>query len=172
MKDGFHSRKDDICAKIRLEKESARNLTKGAIRMKKILVTTDGSDNSERALNEVKKLGELMDAELTILTVLDPIAMLGYSYPELSERDTSILRNAGEYVLDEALKLMDDFKGEIKTKLKHGSPADEILKEAENGDYDIIVMGSRGVGIFSRGMLGSVSNKVLNHTETNVFIVK
>ena len=140
--------------------------------MKKILVTTDGSDNSERALIEVKQYGELIGAEITILSVLDPIAMLGYSYPELSERETTVLENAGEYVLNEALKIMEGYSGEVKTKLKHGSPADEILKEAENGDYDLIVMGSRGVGVFSRRMLGSVSNKVLNHTITNVFIVK
>lgn len=140
--------------------------------MKKILVTTDGSDNSVRALEMAKKQAELTEAELTILTVLDPIAMYGYSYSELSERDTQVLTSAGEYVLREALKVIDSFEGEVETKLKNGSPADEILKEAENGDYDLIVMGSRGLGVFSRRMLGSVSHKILNHTQTDVLIIK
>lgn len=140
--------------------------------MKKILVTTDGSENSVRALEMAKKQAELTEGELTILTVIDPISMYGYSYPELSERDTKVLTSAGEYVLTEALKVLENFQGEIETKLKNGSPADEILKEAENGDYDLIVMGSRGLGVFSRRMLGSVSHKILNHTQTNVMIIK
>lgn len=140
--------------------------------MKKILVTTDGSANSERALIEAKKYADLINGRITILTVTDPIAMLGSSYPELSERDSNLFRTVGEYHLDEALKVIDDFEGDVDTKLKDGSPADEILKEAENGDYDLIIMGRRGIGVFSRRMLGSVSNKVLNHTDTNVFIIK
>lgn len=140
--------------------------------MKKILVTIDGSDNSERALIEAKKLGELTDGEITILTITDPITMLGHSYPEISEEDSHLLKAAGEYHLEEAVKIMDDFNGKVNTKLKSGSPADEILKEAENGNYHLIVMGRRGIGVFSRRILGSVSNKVLNHAQTNVFIVK
>lgn len=140
--------------------------------MKKILVTIDGSDNSERALIEAKKLAELTKGKITILTVTDPIAMLGHNSPEISESDSHLLKAAGEYHLEEALKIMNDFKGKINTKLKSGSPADEILKEAENGDYHLIVMGRRGIGVFSRRILGSVSNKVLNHAQRNVFIVK
>ena len=45
-------------------------------------------------------------------------------------------------------------------------------KEAKEGDYDLIVMGSRGQGAFSKALLGSVSKKVLNHAEKNVLIVK
>lgn len=163
-----------ICAMLIIERIFISwNLEEGDKRMKKIIVTTDGSENSERALLEAKNYAELIQADLTVLAVANPLALWGYSGKnELSERENEILKSAGDYVLDEALKVIDDFEGEVTPILKVGSPADEILKETEDGVYELIVMGSRGAGIFSRRMLGSVSNKVLNHTETNVLIVK
>ena len=70
------------------------------------------------------------------------------------------------------MKYFDDFEGKVNTLLKAGDPADVIIKEAEEGEYDILVMGSRGLGTFSRAMLGSVSNKVLNHVGINVLVVR
>lgn len=138
----------------------------------KILVAVDGSDNSERALIKAKKYGEQVDGKITILTVVDPISIGIYSYSELSQQDYDLLKNVGESVLVESLKIFTDFKGEVDTILKKGSPADEILKEADDGEYDLIVMGSRGFSVFSKSILGSVSQKILNHTEIDVLIIK
>lgn len=138
----------------------------------RILVAVDGSDNSERALIKAKRHGEQVGGEITILTVVDPISIGIYSYSELSKRDYDVLKSVGESVLTESLKIIDDTKGKVNTKLKKGSPADEILKEAEDGNYDLIIMGSRGFGVFSKSILGSVSQKILNHTETDVLIIK
>ena len=75
-------------------------------------------------------------------------------------------------LLDQALKVFDGFTGEVKTLFRNGDPGEEIIEEAEKGDYDLIIMGSRGRGIFTRTILGSISNKVLNHTNKNVLIIK
>ncbi len=133
--------------------------------MEKILVATDGSANAERALLEAKKHAQCSGGEITILTIVES---LGYQTIFIDDA----LNDLGESAFKNTLKLFDDFNGVVNTKLKKGHPADEILKEAENGDYDLIVMGSRGLGAFSRTILGSVSNKVLNHAKTNVLIVK
>lgn len=141
--------------------------------MKKILVTTDASENSKRALLEAKKFAECSGGQVTILSVVDYVVMKPYAgvdYPVMP--DDEKLENVGESVLESALELFKDFQGTVDTKLRRGNPADEIIKEAEGGDYDLIVMGSRGHGTFSRMILGSVSNKVLNHTKKNVCIIK
>lgn len=138
----------------------------------KILVAVDGSDNSKRALVKAKQRGEQVGGEITILTVVDPISIGIYRYSELSQQDYSVLKSVGESILSESLKIIDDSTDKVTTKLKKGSPADEILKEAEDGEYDLIVMGSRGYGVFSKTILGSVSQKILNHTETDVLIIK
>lgn len=139
--------------------------------MKKILVASDGSDNSERAVLESKKHAEYIDAEITILTIIKPLGR----YTTVGYRSIPIdkeLKNEAGSILKKSVELLGDFKGEILTKIKKGDPADEIIDEAEDGDYDLIIMGSRGLGTFTKTMLGSVSNKVLNHSEKNILIVK
>lgn len=141
--------------------------------MKKILVATDGSENSERALIEAKKYAECTGGEVTILTIVEYLVMKPYTsveYPIMPDNEE--LESVGESVLTNSLKLFDDFKGKVDTKLRRGNPADEIIREAKSGDYDLIIMGSKGLGTFSRTILGSVSNKVLNNSMRNVLIIR
>lgn len=142
-------------------------------RKKKILVAVDGSDNSKRALSEAKRYAKMADAELTIITVLDhPLALY---YPQVKATKTDekeIRKKAGEVILKEAVNFFDDFDGEVHTSLRNGYPASEILEEAESGNFDLIIMGSRGLSGFSRTFLGSVSNKVLNYSRSDVLIIR
>ena len=141
--------------------------------MKKILVTTDGSENSERALIEAKEYAKCTGGEVTILTIVEYLVIQPYvsvEYPVMPDNEE--LEHVGESVLENSLKLFDNFKGEVKTKLRRGNPADQIIREADSEDYDLIIMGSKGLGTFSRTILGSVSNKVLNNSKKNILIVK
>lgn len=139
---------------------------------RKVLVAIDGSNNSKRALLEAKKYGECVDGEITLLTVMKPLTTTYYGNIELSKVDNENIEKAKQEILSEALKEFTDYPYEVNTKLRKGNAADEILEEAEAGAYDLIVMGSRGLGAFSRTILGSVSNKVLNHTNTNVLTIR
>ncbi len=141
--------------------------------MKKILVATDGSENSERALIEARKYAECVGGELTILTIIEYLVMMPYpgvEYPVMPDNEE--LDNVGESVLTNSLKLFSDFKGKLNTKLRRGDAAEEIIREADGGDYDLIIMGSKGLGVFSRTILGSVSHKVLNHSKKNILIIR
>lgn len=138
----------------------------------KIIVAIDGSNNSERAVIEAKTYGECVGAEITILTVMKPITTTYYGNIELSKVDNENIKKSKQEILNKALKEFEDYPEAVHTKLRKGNPADEILEEAEEGAYDLIVMGSRGLGAFTRTILGSVSNKVLNHTDTNVLTIR
>lgn len=139
--------------------------------MKKILVATDGSSNSDRALIEAKKHAELSGGEITILTIVETLGRYTTLKKQAGPEDDKIKRKS-QLVLEDALEIFDGFKGQVNTKTRRGSPADEIITEAEEGGYDLLIMGSRGLGTFSRSILGAVSNKVLNHTKVNVLLVK
>lgn len=139
---------------------------------KKILVTIDGSKNAERALDEAKEQGEYSDAILTILTVVKPLFLMHFGKSELLKQDNKKFEESRQDLLKKSLEIFEDYPGKVKTKLRRGDPAEEILKEMEEFEYDLIVMGSKGLGVFTRALLGSVSSKILNHTETNVLIVK
>lgn len=138
----------------------------------KILVAIDGSNNSQRAALEAKRYGECAGGEITLLTVTKPLSATYYGNIELSKVDNENIENSKQEILNNALKEFIDYPYKVRTKLRKGNAADEILNEAEDGEYDLIVMGSRGLGAFSRTILGSVSNKVLNHADTNVLTIR
>lgn len=142
--------------------------------MKTILVATDGSENAKKSLYEARKIAEALGSSVDILTVVDNSFLYAHieeKYYTLRQTDEE-LDKLGKELLAESLKIFDDFKGEIHVKLRTGDPADGIIKQTESKQYDLVIMGSRGLGTFSRAMLGSVSNKVLNHVKTNVLVVR
>ncbi|WP_422487301.1 universal stress protein [Gudongella sp. DL1XJH-153] len=140
--------------------------------MKKILVTTDGSKYSQKALFKAKQMATDMNCEVTILSVvnlwdniyshnMDIKAQLGKSEMERTQT-----------ILKEAEEIFEGFPGKMTTVYKVGDAVDVIVKFAEEGGFDLVVMGSRGLGAFSRTLLGSVSDKVIHHINTSVMIVK
>ena len=142
-------------------------------RKMKILVAVDGSENSMRALNEAKIYGHEMDAEITILTVLERRVPRHYSTS--GKEIASFLEKqeeAGQQLLEEAASHFDDYGNTVHTLSKKGDPANQILEVIDSTDFNLVSMGNRGLGAFSRTFLGSVSNKVLNHSDTNVLIVR
>jgi nucleotide-binding universal stress UspA family protein len=80
------------------------------------------------------------------------------------------LENAAQELVDEAAEKVPD---EISTArlVRIGRPADEIVRRADEGGYDLIVMGARGRGAATSLLLGSVSHAVLNHSPAAVLIV-
>ena len=88
--------------------------------MKKILVPVDGSKNSDRALLEAKDYAECTGGELTILTVVEQMGRIAGYGPIYVEDE---VKDRANPVLNDALNLLSGFKGEIKTKLRKGSPA-------------------------------------------------
>lgn len=151
--------------------------------MKKILVATDGSENSKRALVEAKNFAECMSSKVTIINVISKkptIPNPTFSMnPKLDANKSMDQMNLdkkhfellSEALLREALSIFQDFSGEVTTSKITGNPALEIIKEAQEGKYDLIVIGYRGQGFFKK-MLGSTTSKVLNNTDKNVLIVQ
>ena len=140
--------------------------------MKKILVATDGSKYSKKALIKAKQMATDMGSEVTVVSIVT-------FYDNLYSRNKAIKSELGKAemerskkVLKEAEEIFSDFKGKFSTVYKIGDAVNEIIKLAEEGEYDLLIMGSRGMGAFSRTLLGSVSDKVIHHVKTSVMIVK
>ncbi len=139
----------------------------------KILVAVDGSKYSEKALFKARKIAEGLGSEVTILHVINPLR--DTVYINNRELANEIKKNAlarGDEVIKKSQEVFKDFSGKLFTETKVGDAVDEIIKFAEEGGFDLLVMGSRGGGVFSRALLGSVSDKVVHHIKTSVLIVK
>lgn len=138
----------------------------------KILVPVDGSQDSYCALKEGELLAQAFDSKLIILTVLTDTNVIEH-YPGnfLSTDFKKAQEQRGQRILDKALETID-YKGDVETCVRVGRASEEILKCSEDKQADLIVIGSRGLGGFSRTLLGSVSDKVLNAAKVPVLVNK
>ena len=135
-----------------------------------ILVPIDGSDHAEKALQYALYMGEKHDAKVEIITVVDELT----TAPDWAREYSEKLREHGEEILaktyENAVKLKPNLK--ISKSLAEGYASEEILKCAEKGDHDLIIMGSRGMGLVKSLVLGSVSSNVINGSGIPVLVVK
>ena len=141
--------------------------------MKKILVPIDGSESSKNAMTKAKEIATKFASDITILNVIS--SMNDYRHfhnKDLYKEDERVLLRESNSLLESSKEYFDDFPGKVESLYKRGDTAEEIIKYAEEGNFDLLVMGSRGLGSFSRTLLGSISNKVVHHTHISVLIVK
>lgn len=101
------------------------------------------------------------------------------SYPELLGSGTTdagaarIITVLGEQIIARAKARCSEMGATtINTSLRSGDYAEEILNAAEDFKVDLIVIGSRGLGVLKSTVLGSVSQKVLHHADCSVLTVK
>ncbi|MCS4542392.1 MAG: universal stress protein [Euryarchaeota archaeon] len=139
---------------------------------KKILIPTDGSVSAEKAIEVAADLAKKYDAKLTILHVLPLRASISPIGPlALGEVMKKLQAEADKHI--RSGKEIADKAGIVaETKTIVGLPAITILEEAEKGEYNLIVMGTRGLSAVARFALGSVSDKVVRHAPCPVMLIR
>ena len=142
---------------------------------RKILAAVDGSDTSLLALSHAVELSLAYGSELTVLSVIDQMklpfaAEYGLWAKESHEQLLrSVLENLNEISFDLA-RSHPDLK--VDPRVEEGRPAEIIVGIAEDEGFDLIVMGSQGIGGVKGWVLGSVSDKVVNTCTKPLLIVK
>lgn len=140
----------------------------------KILVPIDGSKSSKKCVSVAKDFGEKIKADLLILTVIPETTVFEQyptNFPYTLEVSKANVERA-EFVLTDVKEYLKDYPYSVKAYHTSGNPAHQITKFAEDNNVDLIIMGNRGLGAFSRTFLGSVSNKVINQSKISVLVVK
>jgi len=151
--------------------------------IEKILIALDGSESADKALDFALDLADKYCADIVLLSVIQPVIVPMISYPASgvpSIPPTSIgsytkgFRAGHKKVLSQALKKAKKIRPKLKvsTKLVEGRPSDKIIETAKEGNFDIIVIGSRGLGGIKEFFLGSVSDRVADEAPCPVLIVK
>lgn len=136
--------------------------------IKRILLPTDGSAFSESASKYAVFLAKKLGCSLTALHVISvqPPKKLG---TESVEREKAKQTELCFRSVEERAKAEG---AELKTKiLVARSISDTILEEADEGSYDIIIMGSHGITGFRKFLLGSVSEAVVRRATCPVLII-
>ncbi len=143
---------------------------------KKILVPLDGSVPSLDAAKQAIEIAAALGSQVTFLHVLPTLGSY-INLPRLyaSESYSQLLQefNAqGEAILDNALKEIDTKGVSVDRKLDSGDPAMRILEVTREDNYDLIIIGNRGLTGAKEVLMGSVSSKIADHAPCPVLIVR
>ena len=128
-----------------------------------ILVAYDGSPTSRSALAQAYELAQAESANVTIVTVAPTVAPLVALAPASVEGLRTELDHWARTKLDEARAAAPDGLT-VRVVERNGHVGDEIVAEIESGNYDLVVLGSRGHGRLTTEILGSVNNHVHYHS--------
>lgn len=142
------------------------------INLKKILLPTDFSENSEHALQYAREFTELFDAELHILHVSHQMA-LEHGMSFLPPGDLMLdMRPAAKRKLREIAN--DDWAAErtIVREMREGRPFVEIIRYADEVEIDLIIMGTHGWGPISHLLVGSVAERVVQKAHCPVMTIR
>ena len=136
--------------------------------IKRILVATDGSPISRKAVNYAADLAKQVGASLMLLGVVDSGYLFAPGVPpqvspgNIQESTEDVLRQATEAYLDESVTDCRKKELAVARVVRVGHPVEEIVKEAEAGQADLIVVGSQGRSALGAAVLGSVAYGVLH----------
>jgi nucleotide-binding universal stress UspA family protein len=153
--------------------EMVRNGVREGIVMKNILIPVDGSAYSQKAVEMGKELAKAFDSTVTIVNVVtlmvSPTGRIHYDYSADIEEKVK----EAEKLLEEAKSKFEGRTDKVNTVILHGDAADMIIDYANGNDFDLVIMGSHGVGaVLTRILTGSVTTKVLHHIHKPVLVIK
>jgi nucleotide-binding universal stress UspA family protein len=127
-----------------------------------MLVAVDGSMYSDYALNVAVKIAEKYSSGIELAHVESKSGAAGQSS-----------LNKGENILSSRVEIVKEQNLQCNPiNIESNDPAGEILKLANSKNYDLVVLGSRGLGGVKSLLMGSVSSKVAKEAKSSVLVVK
>jgi nucleotide-binding universal stress UspA family protein len=134
------------------------------------LVPLDGSEHSNRALEAAVQIAKKVGGKITLSHVysVSPSAIT----PMQVYRYAQAMRKNGKAVLAEGKKKAKAEGVQVETLLLDGHTVEEILKTAREGNFNLIVIGARGMGRMKELLMGSVSDGVTKHAPCPVLVIR
>jgi len=145
-----------------------------------VLVATDGSGQSLKAARYVRSLLGEAPGRVSVVAVVRPLAAVPFAsdfgeQEEASRSDTEhgiSFRAAAQQAADRVAEVFSDTSADVNAYVLSGTPAEEIIRAANELDVDLVVVGGRGRGAMEAVLLGSVSYRVLHHAPCPVLITR
>ena len=147
----------------------------------KMMITYDGSEASQFALKESLKMARSMGAELTLYTCVEvmnyyaPVSIEGASQvwgPTMEQGVKEYVKEVGDKLTEEAQEICQGAEISYTHIVEEGQPRENICNFAQENQIDLLVVGSRGLGVIKRMLLGSVSQYVINHAPCSVLVMR
>ncbi len=143
--------------------------------LRHLLICTSGYVNSEAVIRNGAALAQAAQAKVTLLHVAESIPAMftgldemEETLPELLQTDTPLARHlkwASEHLVQAQVL--------AELKLRWGIVLDEIIAEAQEGNYDLIVIGARAeYNVLSSLLMGQVTPKIIDNAPCSVLVVR
>jgi nucleotide-binding universal stress UspA family protein len=136
--------------------------------IKKILVPLDGSENSYRGLDAAIYQAQKNDSVITGINVVPKIPKLFKNNPPYTPEGQKEAANIMKESQERSLK--NDVK--FQERIISGNAGSDIVKFAEDNNFDLITIGARGIGSVKEAFLGSVSHYISHRSKVPVLIIK
>lgn len=138
----------------------------------RILVPTDGSPETERAVEHAAELAASHGATLHAIYVINSASFAGLPMETSWEGISDMLHDEGNDALQAVRRIADEHGVAVTANLVEGSPSSQIVRYAEREDCDLVVMGTHGRGGIDRLLLGSVAEHVVRSSTVPVLTVR
>jgi nucleotide-binding universal stress UspA family protein len=138
----------------------------------KILVATDGSDESHLAIEKGAHLAQLEDAELHLVHVgllsewVHPDTLSSQQYERLKQEAQDLLDEEVDFTTTEAGGTVEE------AHLRMGEADSEVIELSDEIDADLLIVGTRGRDSFERLVLGSDSENIIRYAHCTVMVVR
>lgn len=136
-----------------------------------IVIATDGSENTQKAISYGIMLAKLSGATVHALHVMDT-SSFSQSWTAGKEIIYEILEKEGQKATFKVKECGEASGVEVKEVVLDGHPGREIIDFAENNDIDLIVMGTLGKTGLNRFLMGSVAENVVRNSKVPVLVVR
>lgn len=172
---------DPSAERLRRECDAARRSLKSDLQayaeqrsrpgmVKSILVAVDDSEPAQWAVDEAVRLGEGLDARVSLVHVIDVAPALGQGFALDDAMKRPALVEGGRAILD---GLKDRIPVELRGEqiLREGHADKQIIAAAHESRAGLVVIGTHGRGLLGRFLLGSVAEAVVRHAPCPVLAV-
>ncbi len=144
-------------------------------KLERILICTGGKAVANKVISQGANLARAAGSSVTLLHVANPLPSMYTGMEAMEEGLEAVLKTDTLFArhLREAARMLDEYQVQARIELTHGDVAEEILAEAESGDYDLIVLGAaRDQNRIKEWLLGDVTRSIVNHSKRSILIVR
>ncbi len=131
---------------------------------RRVILPTDGSDLAMEGVREGMKLAAALEVPATAIYVVEMKDI------RISDKIKESLKETAERSLEQVEELAEEMDVKLESKIMKGEPYEEICEYAQ--EDDVIYISSHGMSGFRELFLGSTTNRILQHADCTVSVVK
>lgn len=143
---------------------------------KRILLPLDGSEAGEATLPYIKELTEKLHSEVILFQVIASGKHVhtigGLDYVRFTEEQVASRKESARQYLEGASQRFADTKATIRTELKSGDAAQEIINFADEINASLVAVSTHGRSGIERWAFGSITHRVLHHGNIPLLLVR